>query len=245
MAGLVPGPPAGGYILAPLPSAWHRVSVRAVGTVIKTEEGMRKIVRSIGAAAMLLFVAGSANAAGVAFNGLDVEQGFNFKGDTQSQVGYVETLTVNGTALAADLKVKRPDGTTGNVVGVLNSISWNGGAADPISLGLQISTANKTKVAALLHTTATGATSLKFDVFDYDQVGKAYYLAFAPAGGATLSATIQKSGSNQLIQIATQPGEIASPQNWGLKLSVMPTSPAQNLQFGVSTTQKIMKKWGV
>src|SRR5690242_7824413 len=86
---------------------------------------------------------------------LDVYQGFNFKKDKQTPVGYITSLKMGGIALAADqVTIKDPEqpdkAIADKVVGVLNHYMWETGTTDAMYMSAQISTENKQTLAAAL-----------------------------------------------------------------------------------------------
>ncbi len=79
---------------------------------------------------------------------LDVYQGFNFKKDKQSSVGYITKLKVGDVELTADQETikdpEQPDKALATkVVGVLNHYLWETGITDAMYFSAQISTNNK------------------------------------------------------------------------------------------------------
>ncbi|TWI66681.1 hypothetical protein LZ24_02904, partial [Desulfobotulus alkaliphilus] len=100
-----------------------------------------------------------------------VYQGFNFQKDGQELVGHLVSLTIGDEEMTADMDVTDP--TSANmseyvkVVGVISSIYWNGGYADPIQLAFQVSTAVKNKVAMLQHQSLSNTeVVMKFNIYD-------------------------------------------------------------------------------
>src|SRR6516162_6568775 len=95
----------------------------------------------------------------VSFESLDVEQGFNFNRDVQPTYGFLYTLQIGANSskpvtIESDIEVFEPmDGGTAphKVVGVLSSISWEGGQGDPIKFKAQVSTKNRQTIQYLLH----------------------------------------------------------------------------------------------
>ena len=86
---------------------------------------------------------------------LDVYQGFNFKKDKQTPVGYITALKVGDVTFVADQETikdpEQPDkAIASKVVGVLNHYMWATGITDAIYLSAQISTNNKQALAAAL-----------------------------------------------------------------------------------------------
>src|SRR5687768_6448777 len=112
---------------------------------------------------------------------LDIYQGFNFKKDKQSAVGFVTKLELGDVALAADqTSIKDPEqpgqniGT--NVVGVLSHYLWETGTTDAMYLSMQVSVSNKTNLSAKLLTDWTNMeVTFGYVVYEYDPKEKKYF----------------------------------------------------------------------
>lgn len=190
---------------------------------------------------------GLVHAAGIQLSP-DVEQAFNFHGDTPKSFGYVSSLTIGGRPLAADIRIRRPDGTGANVVGVLSSASWSGGFADPVALNAQVSTANRQVIAPLIQAQLRdNSVTFQFQVFAYDALAKKWYQAFGGTSGAALAGVVQKEGQHVKLVLAPQPGDaVRSPQNWGVSLGIAPAPRSQALLVATSSAAApIAKRWGI
>ena len=180
--------------------------------------------------------------------GPSVSQGFNFEKDAQTTVGFINSLKIGDSELAADLGVTDPENISGDkvkVVGVMNSVYWPGGYNDAIQLGAQVSNANKKTIATLTHTSMSNtAIEVDFTVYEYDPAAKLYYKCFHCDGTALLG-LIEKRGGALSISIDTEAGyEIPSPLNFALGLGVMPKEQAQAIHVAISNTDKFAKTWG-
>jgi hypothetical protein len=177
-----------------------------------------------------------------------VNQGFNFEKDAQTLVGHLNFLKIGEQVYAADLNLTSPLNVAAEVkvVGVMSSIYWQGGYADPIQFSCQVSTANKNLIATLVHTSMSNTEVLfDFSVYDYDPEKLAYYTAFH-CNAVQLKGLINKSGGDLEIEMGTdQNMEVVSPKNFTLNLGVMPQDEAQAIHIAVSTDGKFAKKWGV
>jgi hypothetical protein len=178
-----------------------------------------------------------------------VSQGFNFEKDAQILVGHINKLKVSDKEMAGDLAVTNPENIKGDkvkVVGVVGSIYWAGGHADPVQLSCQVSTANKTTLAILGHVELSDTTvEIAFTIYDYDPDKKKYYQCFH-TDGAVVKGLIQKSGGELQMAIdGDAGGEVVSPLNFELNLGVMPEDLEQDLKVALSVDDKLAKKWGV
>ena len=113
---------------------------------------------------------------------LDVYQGFNFKKDQQTAVGYIESITIGGTVvLAADQETikdpEQPDKPLASkVVAVLNHYLWELGTTDAMYFSGQLSTANKQALmSALMGTWTDMSVEFKYVVYEYDPLQKKYF----------------------------------------------------------------------
>lgn len=177
-----------------------------------------------------------------------IEQGFNFKKDSNETVGFINTLKIADTDIPADLNVTNPENTAQSmkVVGVASSIYWNGGYADPVQFGAQVTTDNKNKLATLPHKTLSNAgVEFMFTIYDYDRVAKVYYKCFQ-TNGIKLKGLIFKQGGELVFKITDEASsEVPSPKNYALSLGVMPQNLAQEIHIAASKTNKWVKPWGV
>lgn len=177
-------------------------------------------------------------------------QGFNFQKDSQDLVGHIVALKVGTSQLSADLSVTDPTSanmaTYVKVVGVVSSIYWNGGYADPIQFNCQVSTTNKNTLATLQHQSmANTEIELKFNIYDYDPDAKVYFKAFH-TNDAAVKGLIMKAGGDLQMNISMdQSMEIVNPKNYAFFLGAMPQPQSQDIMMAVSNTAKFAKKWGV
>lgn len=167
--------------------------------------------------------------------------------DKHTQVGHIEYLKIGDTVLDADLSVVNPiSANQSDVVGILSSIYWEGGYADPILFSCQVSEASKTKIAAMEPKSLSNTeVELMFSVYAFDPQAKAYYKSFH-SDSVKLKGLVSKSGGKIYMDIATEQSfEVPSPQNYSFNLGVMPQGTSQSIHIAVSITDKIEKKWGV
>jgi hypothetical protein len=187
--------------------------------------------------------------AGNSYN-CSVYQGFNFQKDSQDLVGHIVSVKVGTSDLSADLSVTDPTSanmaTYVKVVGVVSSIYWNGGYADPLQFSCQVSTTNKNTLATLQHQSMSNTeVEVKFNIYDYDPDAKVYFKCFH-SNDAVVKGLIMKSGGELQLSISMdQSMEIVNPKNYTFFLGVMPQPQSQDIMMAVSNTAKFAKKWGV
>jgi hypothetical protein len=179
-----------------------------------------------------------------------VNQGFNFEKDAQVLVGHVNSCKIGDQELNSDMSVDNPEEVTGDnvpVFGVLSSVYWNGGYADPVQFTCQVSNENKTLLAKLVHAELSNTeVEYEFTVYDYDPNEKKYYKCFHTSG-EKLQGLVYKSGGELAMNIAMdQSGEVVSPKNFTFALGVMPYEEAeQQIHLAFSLSDKLVKKWGI
>ena len=180
--------------------------------------------------------------------GCSIRQGFNFERDAQVLVGHLVSITIGGTALAADITLTLPTDLTNAtaVVGVISDISWEGGYADPVHIQCNVSTENQKAISIMKHTTLTDTTVVyQFNIYKFDQVAKVYYLCFS-SNATDMNGLIMKNGGELAIDIGEENDPtVMSPLNYNFYIGIMPQASAQVLNFAVSNTDKFVKTWGV
>ncbi len=181
---------------------------------------------------------------------LDVYQGFNFKKDKQTPVGYITSLKMGGITLAADqVTIKdpeQPDKTIADkVVGVLNHYMWETGTTDAMYMSAQISTENKqTLAAALLGSWSNIEVEIKYVVYEYDPKLKKYYKSNSV--DAVLKGLLEKNGDELNLSVADDPStEVLSPKNFTLQMGVKPQSLEQTVNLATASGKNLVKQWGI
>jgi len=177
-------------------------------------------------------------------------QGFNFETDNQDNVGHVAYMKLgSSTVLNSDLTVVNPISypQTVPVVGVMRNIYWEGGVTNPIQIEFLVSATNKQTVAILLSGSMTN-TNVEFDfnVYQYDPLVHTYFKAFYPVNNAHLLGLIEKNGDDLNISISDVPDEeINPPTVFTMTIGIMPQDISQQLFYALSTTQSVVKSWGI
>lgn len=183
---------------------------------------------------------------------LDVYQGFNFKKDKQSPVGFITKMVIGGDVveLTADqetiLNPEQPDQVMDTkVVGVLNHFLWETGVTDAIYLSGQISTQNKQKLAvALLGNWASIGVVFNYAIFEYDPLKKQYFKS--TWSDAELQGVIEKNGEDLNLSIADDPStEVQSPKNFTFQIGIKPATLEQSVNIATAHQKVIVKKWGI
>ena len=137
---------------------------------------------------------------------LDVYQGFNFKKDKQTPVGYITAITIGDQALTADQEtIKDPEQPANNlsakVVAVLNNYLWETGVTDTMYFSGQISTANKQLLAQLiLGSFANITVTFNYVIYEYDPLAKKYFKSNYV--DAVLNGLLEKNGDELNVAVA-------------------------------------------
>jgi hypothetical protein len=178
----------------------------------------------------------------------DTYQGYNFKRDVQTTVGFITSLKIGDKELAADQLCSDPENPSEDleVVAVLSQTSWGTGVTDALYFAGQISAPNKQEIAMLLLSDLTKVdVTGQFAVYDYDLVGKAYFKSFH-SDNTDMNGLVEKSGDDLTIGVAEEPsGEVESPVNFAFYVGVMPQPEAQSVHLATSVTAKVAKTWGL
>jgi hypothetical protein len=181
---------------------------------------------------------------------LDVYQGYNFKKDKQSPVGYVLSLKLGDIQLVADQETIRdpeqPDKTlSAKVVGVLNHFLWETGTTDAMYISAQISTNNKQVLsAALMGTWANVNVEFQYVVYEYDPLAKKYFKSSFT--DAALKGILEKNGDDLNLSVAdSESTEVQSPKNFTCQVGIKPATQEQAVNMATGSSKNIVKKWGV
>lgn len=181
---------------------------------------------------------------------LDVYQGFNFKKDKQSSVGYITSMKLGDIQLAADQETimdpEQPDkALSAKVVGVLNHYLWETGVTDGMYLSAQISTNNKQILsAALMGTWANVNVEFQYVVYEYDPLQKKYFKSNFT--DAVLKGILEKNGDDLNLSVADEESrEVQSPKNFTCQVGIKPATQEQAVNMATGSGKNIVKKWGV
>jgi hypothetical protein len=181
---------------------------------------------------------------------LDVYQGFNFKKDKQTPVGYITAITIGDQALTADQEtIKDPEQPANNlsakVVAVLNNYLWETGVTDAMYFSGQISTANKQLLAQLiLGSFANINVTFNYVIYEYDPLAKKYFKSNYT--DAALNGLLEKNGDDLNVSVADDESrEVQSPKNFTFQIGIKPKSQEQSINVATASQKNIVKQWGV
>jgi hypothetical protein len=179
----------------------------------------------------------------------DVYQGYNYKKDKQTTVGYITALNLGGTDLKADQTTcKDPTNPSNNlaVVVVLSDVLWQLGPTDAVYFSGQISTANKQTTLGLIYNTMTSVlVTFQFDVYEYDPLAKKYFKCFT-CSGTTMNGIFEKNGEDLNLTVADDAStQVQSPENYAFSIGIKPQPSAQTLTIATGDQQNIAKPWGI
>lgn len=179
----------------------------------------------------------------------DVYQGYNYKKDKQTPVGFITALNVGETDLAVDqttCKDPMNPATDLAVVGVVRDVQWDLGVTDALYFTVQVATANKQTVLGLLYNTMTSVVvTVNFDIYEYDPLAKKYFKSFTSAG-TVMKGILEKRGEELNLSVADDPStDVQSPENYTLILGIKPQPAAQTLTIATADQKNIVKPWGL
>lgn len=178
----------------------------------------------------------------------DVYQGYDYKKDKQTPIGFITRMTVGGTALPADQTCKDPLTPTDDlaVVAVCSDVLWELGATDALYFTAQLSVYNQQTMARLLINAMTSLEVIcQFVVYEYDPVAKVYFKTFH-CNDADVHGLLEKEGEDLNLSIADDAStEVQSPENYTFTIGIKPQPSAQSLTVATSSTKHVVKAWGV
>ncbi len=179
---------------------------------------------------------------------LDIYQGYNFKKDKQTPVGFITKLKLGDKELTADQTCKNPTKPEEDIkaVAVLSDILWETGVTDAVYFSGQVSVANKQNIQELIYNTMTNVIcEFQFSVFDYDPAQKKYYLCFH-SNNKDMKGLLEKKGEELNLTVADDPStQVQSPLNYAFQTGVKPQPDAQALQVAVGDGKNFTKAWGL
>ncbi|WP_437531107.1 hypothetical protein WME79_01120 [Sorangium sp. So ce726] len=179
---------------------------------------------------------------------LDIYQGYNYKKDKQTPVGYLTKIKVAGTDLTVDQTCKDPTNPTTDLkcVAVLSGALWETGVTDAVYLSGQVSAPNRQTLASLIINSLTSVEVVyQFAVYDYDPVAKKYYLAFH-ANQTDMNGLLEKRGEDLNVSVADDAAtEVQSPINYAFQIGIKPQPSAQTLHIATADQKNVVKSWGL
>jgi hypothetical protein len=179
----------------------------------------------------------------------DVVQGYNYKKDKQTPMGFITELKIGPTVVKADQACLGPmDGKVLQVVAVLSGAQWDTGITDGVYLAGQLSGLNRQIVATMLYNDLVNTEVVfKYTVYEFDPVAKAYFPAFVQSKDEALNGLLEKRGEDLNLSVADDPStEVQSPENYAFMIGIKPKADkAQSLTIATSTGGKVAKSWGL
>lgn len=178
----------------------------------------------------------------------DMIQGFNFRKDVQTEVGYITKLKVGGVDLTADITMKDPESNQVDkkVVGVASFLGWSVSATDPVQMTLQVSESARNKLDTLTKKDMSNLeVDVSFDCYTYDPSEKKYFKNFH-TNEQEIKGLIFGQGSDLAIRMGLEPNEqVQQPRNYTLNMAIKPQPNAQQLHYASSVSDKLVLQWGV
>jgi len=179
----------------------------------------------------------------------DIKQGYNFKKDIQTSVGYLTSLKIGDVTLKADQTVKDPMSpeTDFPVVAVLSGAMWELGVTDTLYYTGQISVYNKQQTQLLVYKDLTKVDVVfKFSVYSYDPIEKKYFKCLLPATDSDLNGLLEKNGADLNLSVSDDSSaEVQSPENYAFQIGIKPQPSAQTVTVATSFSDKVVKSWGM
>jgi hypothetical protein len=179
---------------------------------------------------------------------LDVYQGYDYKKDKQTPVGFITKLRIGDTEVKADQTCKDPTNpeTDLKVVAVLTDILWETGVTDAVYFSGQVSTANKQTVALMVYKSLVNIdTNFQFAVYEYDPIAKKYFLSFH-CKDTEMKGLLEKKGDELNLSVANDAStEVPSPENYTLNTGIKPKPEAQTLHVATGDQKNVVKAWGL
>lgn len=180
--------------------------------------------------------------------GCDVYQGFNFKKDKSTTVGFITALKVNGQEVKADITAKDPLNPTTDlpVVSVLSEVAWATGATDALYFSGQITATNRQDLALMVYKDLTKVEVLfKYNIYEYDPVANKYFKCFH-CSDTEMKGLLEKNGNDLTLSVADDASaEIQSPLNFSFNIGIKPQSAEQALTIATADQKNVVKQWGV
>jgi len=179
----------------------------------------------------------------------DIYQGYNYKKDVQTPVGFITELKIGDVTLKADQSCKDPMAPETDlvVVTVLSGAMWELGVTDAHYFTGQISVYNKQQVQMLTYKDLTKVdVEFKFAVYDYDPLEKKYFKCLLGTDDAVLKGILEKNGEDLNLSVADDASpEVQSPENYAFQVGIKPQPEAQTATVAVSFSDKVVKAWGL
>ena len=179
---------------------------------------------------------------------LDIYQGYNYKRDKQTPVGFITRLQIGDSIIHADQTCKDPTQPSHDlkVVAVLSGVQWDTGLTDPLYFTGQISVSNRQTVALMtINPVIQVEVILQFAIYDYDPMAKTCFLAFS-SNGTDVKGLLEKRGDDINLSVFDEPAsEVQSPENYAFQMGVVPVPAPQTLLIATADQRQVVKSWGL
>ena len=177
----------------------------------------------------------------------DVYQGYDFKPDRQTTIGYVTALNIAGTDLTADQSNRNPLDLSEHIdaVAVLSELVWLDGAKGELIFSGQVSLANKGVITGLYFDGAANLdVTFAFDVYQFDSSAKKYFNCFS-SGGATIKGALLRNGVGISLSVADDSStQVQSPENFSASIGIAAPPVNEHLTVATDASTSITKPWG-
>jgi hypothetical protein len=136
-------------------------------------------------------------------------------------------------------------------VGIIESLNWNGGVGDPISISAFISSENAQQIKAKLQTTlkTTSIKHLSWWIVNFDEENKAWFEECYPKDPTHITGQLNAAGTSVRLSVDNDATKVASNIDVNVYRVNFEVVPAANstyvLGFGISQQKKHVKAWGL
>lgn len=206
----------------------------------------RGIFLSLVTTALVLLVATKLAAAGFAFE-CSVFQGFNFQKDRQNNVGFIESLKIDGIELKPDLTVVNPVALEKQIkiAAVISDLEWNGESFDPVLINANISTENKNSLVSILKKAQPKPEiEASFSIYSYDPQSKKYFKSFYTDAKKLSCTLLNNSGELALTVENTPSAEIKSPAIHRFSIGFLPQRKNMQIHIAINEQARMVKPFG-
>jgi hypothetical protein len=177
----------------------------------------------------------------------DIYQGYNYKKDAQTTVGFITSMKIGDTALDVNQTCKDPMNPTTDlkVVSVLSQFDWYAGATDAFYFTGQVALSNKQKIVLLaFQNMVKVAVVFQFTVYEFDPAAEEYFKAASV--DAALNGLLEKNGADLNLSVSNDPStEVQSPLNYQFQCGVKPQPSSQKVTLASGKGQNIVRQWGI
>ncbi len=178
----------------------------------------------------------------------DIFQGYNYKKDVVTPVGYITKIKIGDVELTADQTVKDPLSPENDlkVVAVLSGSMWGLGPTDALYFSGQVSVGSKQSCMELIYRSLTKVEVIfQFTVYDYDPVAKKYYKCLH-CSDTDMKGILEKNGDDLNLGVADEKSlEVQSPENYAFHIGIKAQPEAQTVTVAAGDQKNVVKSWGI